>query len=240
MRALQKNRMKVWPIVVAPLLLAAAALGLQVSQRRPESQTSTPAPRYYMCVFSYDGVPPSPEHAHTFATFIKCAHGATEAHTISWLPRSDIVKIRRSFCEPGVNHDLHDTLRRAKGSAAHIYEWGPYQIQPELFARALRQIDKLNSGRLQYKALDGYEHPNTASNCIHAVSDIDMDHGSLTVDCAYGKAAGAKVVEHLAGWIIQPRRQHAWIDKRLGLDQYGITHGSIPSPPNEDPGRDPP
>jgi hypothetical protein len=81
----------------------------------------------------------------------------------------------------------------------------------------------LSSGRIQYKALDGAWRLGAASNCIHAVSDIDADDGYLTVDGAYGVPASARVVEHLSGWLIQPDREHPSIDEKLGLSGQSIT-----------------
>jgi hypothetical protein len=120
-----------------------------------------------------------------------------------------------------MNLDLHQTLSFARGLSARVYEWGPYRIRPELYERSLRQIERLDSGRIQYKALDGAWRPDAASNCVHAVSDIDADDGYLTVDGAYGVAA--HVVEHLSRWMIQPGREHSSIHEKLGLSGQPIT-----------------
>jgi len=104
-----------------------------------------------------------------------------------------------------------------------VLESGPYRIRPELYERSLRQIERLNSGRIQYRALDGAWRPDAASNCTHAVSDIDADDGYLTVDGAYGVAASARVVEHLRRWMIQPGREHPSIHEKLGLSGQPIT-----------------
>jgi hypothetical protein len=68
-----------------------------------------------------------------------------------------------------VNLDLPETFRFARELGARVYEWGPYRIRPELYERGLRQIERLNSGRIAYKVLDGAWRPDGASNCIHAV-----------------------------------------------------------------------
>ena len=70
--------------------------------------------------------------------------------------------------------------------------------------------------------------PDAASNCIHAVSDIDADDGYLTVDGAYGVPASARVVEHLSRWLIQPGREHPSIDEKLGLSGQPITRVAYP------------
>jgi ABC-type phosphate/phosphonate transport system substrate-binding protein len=181
-------------------------------------------PEYYLCVFAFEGVPRRAQYSHTFATFIKSSGGSVEAHTISWLPKSKHVEVARTQSEPGMNLDLHQTLSFARGLVARVYEWGPYRIRPGLYERSLQQIERLNSGRIQYKALDGAWRPDAASNCIHAVSEIDADDGYLTVDGAYGVAASARVVEHLSRWLIQPGRERPSIHENLGLSGQPITH----------------
>jgi ABC-type phosphate/phosphonate transport system substrate-binding protein len=192
-----------------------------------------PNGEYYLCVFAFDSEPRRPQHSHTFATFIKSSGGAVEAHTISWLPRSQRIEVARIQSEPGMNLDLQQTLNFAREISARVYEWGPYRIRPELYERSLRQIDRLNSGRIQYKVLDGAWRPDAASNCIHAVSDIDVDDGYLTVDGAFGSTASARVVEHFRGWLIQPGRERASIQEKLGLSGQPITHvawnGELPA-----------
>jgi hypothetical protein len=179
-------------------------------------------PEYYLSVFAFDTVPRRTQYSHTFATFIKSSGGSVEAHTISWFPRSKHIEVARTQSEPGMNLDLHQTLSFARGLCARVYEWGPYRIRPELYERSLRQTERLNSGRIQYKVLDGAWRPDAASNCIHAVSDIDADDGYLTVDGACGVAASARVVEQLSRWMIQPGREYPWVHEKLRLSGQPI------------------
>jgi ABC-type phosphate/phosphonate transport system substrate-binding protein len=180
-------------------------------------------PEYYLSVFAFDSVPRRAQFSHTFATFIKSSGGSAEAHTISWLPRGQHIEIARTQAEPGINLDLNQTLRFARDVSARVYEWGPYRIRPELYERSLRQIERLNSGHIQYKALDGAWRPDAASNCIHAVSDIDAGDGYLTVGGAYGVAASARVVEHLRRWMIQPGQEDPSTREKLGLSGQPVT-----------------
>jgi ABC-type phosphate/phosphonate transport system substrate-binding protein len=198
-----------------PLLLKAAS-NLDTEPRQQESE-------YYLCVFAFESVPRRSQYSHTFATFIKSSGGSVEAHTISWLPKSKQIEIARTQSEPGRNLDLQQTLAFSHDISARVYEWGPYRIRPELYERGLRQIERLSSGRIQYKALDGAWRLGAVSNCIHAVSDIDADDGPLTVDGAYGLPASARIIEHLSGWLIQPSREHPSIDEKLGLSGQPIT-----------------
>jgi ABC-type phosphate/phosphonate transport system substrate-binding protein len=182
------------------------------------------SPEYYLCVFAFETVRRRATGSHTFATFIKSSAGSVEAHTISWFPRSKQVHVNRTRGEPGQNFDLKQTLGIARGLAARVYEWGPYRIRPEFYERGLRQIERLNSGRIQFKALDGAWRPDTASNCMHAVSDVDAGDCLLTVDGAYGVPASARIVEYLSRWMIQPGRVHPSIDEKLGLSGQPIIH----------------
>jgi ABC-type phosphate/phosphonate transport system substrate-binding protein len=180
-------------------------------------------PEYYLCVFAFETVPRRAQFSHTFATFIKSSGGSVESHTISWLPKSKLIEVARTQSEPGVNLDLDQTLAFARDLKADVYQWGPYRIRPALYERGLRQIERLDGGRIQYKAIDGAWRPDAASNCFHAVSDVDVDDGYLTVDGAYGVPASARVVEHLSHWLIQPGREHPAIDELLGLSGQPIT-----------------
>jgi hypothetical protein len=183
---------------------------------KPKSTSDTAS--YYMIVYAYQTTPNKPKYSHTFATFIKSSKqddSAFEAHTISWLPRTLNIVVLRRDSEPGVNLDLHKTIELGLSYGGRVSQWGPFQIQPELYERALAQIDRLESGAIGYKALDREYRLGGASNCIHAVSDIDTDNGILVTGLDRGDAAAAAVVEHLSRWIIEPGNIHPWINERL-------------------------
>ena len=100
--------------------------------------------------------------------------------------------------------------------------WGPYEIQKELYDRAVKQEARLSAGDLLYKAVDTRFRPGVAVNCIHAVSDIDTDRGLLYLGPVAGDAASFEVVKHLKRWIINPERTYPRIRSQLGLDRYPI------------------
>ena len=56
-----------------------------------------------------------------------------------------------------------------------------------------------------------------ASNCIHAVSDLDTESGVLHVGRQRGDSASQEVVNHLTRWIIDPQQTHPWVAERIGL-----------------------
>ena len=59
--------------------------------------------------------------------------------------------------------------------------------------------------------------PYVASNCIHAVCDIDAQEGLLNTGVKYGERASCLVVDHFRRWMINPNQTHQWIYDRLGL-----------------------
>ena len=99
-----------------------------------------------------------------------------------------------------------------------------------MYDRALRQIARLQAGGVQYKALDAGFRPLAASNCIHAVSDIDQDNGLLDTETAHGEAASYLVVRHLERWINDPGQKHDWVYDQLGLRQYPIVRRDLGAP----------
>jgi len=189
---------------------------------------------YYMTIFSAQADSRDPRRTHSFATFVKGTgtgdsqkKSPIEIHTISWMPRSlDIVILRRQ-AEPGTNLDLESSLRWAESRNCRVSMWGPYAIKKELYDRAVEQEARLNSGRVLYKAVDRRFRPRTASNCIHAVADLDTDNGLLHSGQGRGEAASHQVAEHLNRWVINPERTHAWVAGRIGL---GVDSPSPPDP----------
>ncbi len=184
---------------------------------------------YFMVIFAQDSDSHDPVLSHTFATFIKTTGNGpdkdkyqVEKQTISWLPASLDIRLLRLFPERGTNLGLDETLRWARSRNSRISMWGPYPIQKELYQRALRQVKRLNEGAISFKALDRRFRPDVASNCFHAVSDIDSDNGLLNTGTAHGADASYMVLLHLKRWIIRPEEVHDWVGERLGLTDPGI------------------
>lgn len=110
---------------------------------------------------------------HNFAVFAKVRGNKTEESvTISWFPRS--MKFNPVFpqAEQGLNADLATTLAWAKTNKARVERVGPYYVKEDLYNRAKQQATRLNSGFVQYKSLDSGLRPDSASNAVHAISDI--------------------------------------------------------------------
>jgi hypothetical protein len=172
-----------------------------------------------VCVFAYETTPRHPRLAHSFAAFVRTDGHSFEVHTISWLPRSNAIRMLRRSGEPGMNLDLRQTLENARSVQARVCCVGAYQIRPELCEKAMLQMHRLNSGQVLYRVLDKDDHPNRACNCIHALSDIVPERGPIPVGTNYGRDASELLVEHLSPWIINRNQQHPWLLEKLGLSR---------------------
>jgi len=182
---------------------------------------------YYLSVFGYQRKINLPQYSHTFATFIEADKEKNiKSHTISWMPKTFSVRLVCT-AEKGFNLSLQDSLKLGLRVDAQLSHWGPYRIEKELFNRAKKQIESLNSGKILYKAIDLGHRPNRASNCIHAVSDIDTDEKKLISGIRYGISASRLVARHLKRWIINSDETHSWVGEKLNLGNYPITHLKI-------------
>lgn len=180
----------------------------------------------YMAVFSSDSCFLQKPSAHCFATFVKVhddektKQRTFEALTISWFPATDIVRLVAP-AEPGENRDLKRTLDRAACKKIRLSEWGPYQICPELFDRAVKQKARLECGTLGWQACDSENRPaGKAINCVHAVSDVDCDRGQCRTGIHCGEKASALIVRHLGRWIVNPCERHDWVNELIGVAGY--------------------
>jgi hypothetical protein len=196
-------------------------------------ETARAKDSYFMLLLSQERDPLAPRFSHTYASFVHARRAAgdndyrLETHSISWLPATlDIRLLRRP--EKGVNLGLKASLDLSKSLDTRISMWGPFQIQKELYDRAVRQEARLKRGEILYKAVEGAFRPERqAVNCFHAVSDIDTDRGLLETGTAHGDAATEMVAQHLRRWIIDPERTHDWVADRLGLKKYTITRRKL-------------
>jgi hypothetical protein len=183
---------------------------------------------YYMAVFSADTKPDLARYSHTFAFFAKVADGPPgtprriEVRTISWLPKSLVLRPLRPSPEPGVNLPLEETIRWTLDNRARITVWGPFQIQPELYQRALCRAAYLESGAIAYKVIDIRYRPYQAADCIHGLSGVDLDRGILLTRGAYGDPASYMNLVHLSRWIIDPTCRHEWLLQEMGLNRYPL------------------
>ena len=193
--------------------------------------------RYFVIVYGATHQPNAPQFSHTFATFIKAtgtgnfpAGWSLEPHTISWLPCS--LEVRMAVLpEPGRNFELHETMCWAVASADQVDVWGPYEIQKELYDRALVQNHVLDSGQVKYKALDSGYRSSRVTNCIHAVTTVASGYRVRIVSPAWGQAASYYVALRLYSWYIDPYRTYPELLSALGLDRYPLRMEDLNAPP---------
>jgi hypothetical protein len=204
-------------LVLACLLIAFAGM-----------QSVAAGEKYFLLMFGAQQFPKDPDYAHTFATFVRqtdCAEGRRlEVRTISWLPLQLPPRILRLRPETGRNYELHETMRGLLALKERVSMWGPYEIEPELYELAGKQIDRLNSGAIRYKAFDAFYGNNNVTNCIHAVAGL-TERGRLRVFTpAWGDSASYFVLNKLLPWVVDPLTTHDHLVGEMGLDAYPIAY----------------
>ena len=188
------------------------------------------ADRYFLLVFGAERPSSRAKYSHSFATFVKASgQGADpqtyplECATISWIPGTGIVKVSRLMPEPGRNLDLTESLQSALGEQMKVSMWGPFAIDAELYADAVRREATLESGMVRYKAVDTAYRRERVFNCIHAISDLETRGPRLRIGRpSWGASASYFITLSLLPWTIEPRLTHDWVATRLGLDDYPI------------------
>jgi hypothetical protein len=213
-------------LAFACLLLGPAAVSL----------AQCPQDRYFVLVFGSQPTLKCPRRCHTWATIVKTSPDKSgviqvEAHTISWMPADQRVKLLTFRSKPGMNLDLMSTIARYQDMNGHVAVWGPYEIQDgsgsDIYARTLQQIARLESGEVQYKAIDPDFGPRVhyISDCIHAITDIDQQQARSFYSefIRFGESASRFIVNVLAErGRINPAIRHDWVLDSLGLSQMGL------------------
>lgn len=180
---------------------------------------------HYMVLFGAQSRLIAKPRAHCFVTFVKVVDPAgdqggpvsAQIDTISWYPNGERCRLFRAP-EPGRNADLGATIDRCSHARMRVYRWGPYQIEPELYERALAQKCRLDEGRVLWQAIDKRNRrTGVAINCVHAVSDIDESRGHLLFGLASGKWASGRIACHLEPWIVDPGETKEWVLDLLDL-----------------------
>ena len=187
--------------------------------------------RFYAIIFGEQDERNRAIEAHSFATFVRIrqeAAGPTivDRATISWLPAAGRVKLFKR-AEPGRNYTLEESMALVK-PGHKLAQWGPFEIQEDLFHRAKKQAALLSSGSVLYKAVDPLARTvGRAVNCEHAISDIGLRPGEALVrtGTARGHDGSYLVAMHLRSWMIEPGVAHEWVNRSLGLGQYAIAKG---------------
>jgi hypothetical protein len=193
---------------------------------------------YFLVMFGSQTVPANPDHSHTWATFVRvtwegngpCPVDAKlEAHTISWLPATMIVRINAFLPESGHNFNLMETLDFAYGTCQRVSMWGPYRICPQLYERALSRKAELETGRIEYKANDVGYRSERVTNCIHAVSTVVEGPRLRVASPGWGESASYFVLKEMEPSIVS-KTPEPWVGTALGLDKHPIIYRDFTNP----------
>lgn len=191
------------------------------------------AERYFAAVFAVQRRDMNlAKDAHSFAVFVRATetHGMTvlEPCTISWLPETGKVKVYRMRPERGKNFGLDESLRLAAEQGGHVSMWGFYEIEGELYARAVAQAERLEGGEVLYKAMDTGFAPGRVSNCMHALSDLVRQPPRRRMSSpGWGRHASHTIALWLSQHMMDSGQTHDWLTGPLGLDGYRIARRSL-------------
>ena len=215
------------------LIASIAFFMLQQAANRVQAEE-----RYYLLVFATQGEPNVPHLAHTFATFVKTnekdggAKELAETHTISWLPSNLSVELRKLVPIRGANLSLAESVKLAQSMKTRVTLWGPVQVKKEFYDMAVQQVGRLNRGEISYVALDGRFRGRGASNCFHAVADLDATQSILNTGATYGDSASEMVFQFFRRHIVPTSTPSHWIAEKLNLKPNEIRFATLPTTAN--------
>lgn len=203
----------------------AAALSIEELEAEPVPDGE----RYFLLLFGSESVPKRAVLTHTWGTVVRvpAADGTppvVEAHTISWMPETLVIRPFHFRVEPGVNLDLPATMRLLSGQGQRVTLFGPYEVRPRLYRRLLVQKAFLEAGSIGYQGFDLIGEAGrrgNGSNCIHAITDADPKLGRAGyLTAGNGGYSSAFIRDRMArrGGITDPGTTHDWLLPSLGLD----------------------
>src|SRR5262249_260 len=109
--------------------------------------------------------------------------------------------------------------------------WGPYQVHPDLWCRALRQKQRLESGQVRYKACDGGSCDGQVFNCVHAIEFLirgeDTSRQVIIPSANRGQTAPYWLDSAMRPWYLDPCRTHDWLLPYLGVNPDGVIHEGL-------------
>lgn len=166
--------------------------------------------RYEMILFSYDHKVIPGWSPHTFALFYEFDDNKkiiTKSSHISWLPATspaDVEVFSKSV--KGKNYSLHETIKFALNNEKKLYYKGPYIIKKDLFTKAQAQVEKLDSGSIEYKVLwTKREGGDKTFHCVYAISDLQVDKGLMSNGMSHTLDSMEKIQIHFKDYILEKK-----------------------------------
>jgi hypothetical protein len=241
-----------WTLLVLLVLLAAGCAGIRppspARDLRTEELLAAGKPEYehyYILIFGSQLPIAIPRYTHTWATMVKTTEppGAPpqilEVQNISWMPGTLDIHPLRCWVEPGTNLDLCATLQEVLSHRERVSVWGPYESYHGLYERFRVQKAWLDAGMIGYQCTDGFgeaARKGNASNCFHALSDMDPQFDRRQYPLFfYGDAAAKNIVRQLFARpiLIHPQQTQDALIPALCLDRYPIVRRRYCGPTRE-------
>lgn len=170
-----------------------------------------------------------PHYTHTWATFVKLRRDQptdpyqVETFTISWLPETLVIKPRKIRGEKGVNLPPKETIAWCRENEMEIRQFGPFQIEKELFDLEKERWGVFERGERLYRASDIINAPaeETSCNCTYAVAaPVARQQWFRPVTLGFGYVAGAYVIRRFDGYVLDDTKTHPWVSDLIGVENF--------------------
>lgn len=218
-------------LIVVWIMSAGALAGGSASAQTPNgpiSATPTGGERFHLILFTAQDAIKAPRETHTWAVMIRSVAGRiADTQSISWMPSDLKIKTWQLHVEPATNLAFDETIRwTLMKSRQRISVWGPYEAEPQLYARFVARKAQLESGVIGYQCLDFLGEAalrRNGVNCVHALAPIQ---GPMSGDILqpYGDVSGRYFVDNLRrrGAIGPYDPANDRLLSALGLDQVPL------------------
>lgn len=235
--------MKIWIVVIAIVAFLPGCRAMVA--KRPSTPAAAlprdaldaePVPedeRYFLLLFGSESEPKRAVLTHTWATVVRqSADGAIIADTISWMPRTLVIRPFRFHVEPGVNLDLAATMKLCEELGEKVTLFGPREIPARVYRRLLVQKSFLESDAIGYQGFDLIGEAGrlgNGSNCIHAITDADPKYGRagylLAGNGVHATRYIRDVLKRRDAFVPPPEANHDHLLPALGLDPAKLRRG---------------
>ncbi|HEY2784652.1 MAG TPA: hypothetical protein VGJ05_06710 [Fimbriiglobus sp.] len=184
--------------------------------------------QYHVIVFGGQRDILRPGSGHTWATFTRTTTRpdgtrVIDPVTISWMP-TDLMAHRHLLrATTGVNLSLEATLCWMCGPRCKVAAFGPYEISPCLYEKALAQAANLESGCVKYSV---FNLKPDVDHCIHAVTRTDFRwERAANPNLTNGMHGTRRVAKSLleTGLGTRPACPPNWLVPALGLDKFPVS-----------------